>query len=254
MKLSPLLSSSTGRQEIYLGFRPIKTRKIYEEIVEQLKDMLSRGELRPGDRLPSEREMAESLGVSRASVREALTALEAIGILDIRPGEGTYVKQTSIAETFEPLALVLAVERNPLAQMMEVRRVIETECAALAALRATPEQLARIEKSLNDMKTAPNVPEAVQHDLRFHFLIAEATQNTILLRMMNTVADLMHHMFRSDREDLYARTQKEGQIIREHEAILRAICNRDHELARRMMLEHINNIEIGISSKSPQPA
>jgi len=97
MKLSPLLSSSTGRQEIYLGFRPIKTRKIYEEIVEQLKDMLSRGELRPGDRLPSEREMAESLGVSRASVREALTALEAIGILDIRPGEGTYVKQTSIA-------------------------------------------------------------------------------------------------------------------------------------------------------------
>jgi len=237
-----------------LGFHPIKTRKIYEEIVEQLKDMISSGSLKPGDRLPAEREMAESLGVSRASVREALTALEAIGILDIRPGEGTFVKHTTIAETFEPLALVLAVERNPLAQMMEVRRVIETECAALAALRATPEQLAKIEASLHDMQTAPHVPEAVEHDLRFHFLIAEATQNTILLRMMNTVADLMHHMFRSDREDLYARTEKDCQIIREHEAILSAIRDKNPDQARHKMLQHINNIETGISSKSEQPA
>lgn len=238
----------------YLSFHPIKTRKIYEEIVEQLKDMISRGELKPGDKLPAEREMAESLGVSRASVREALTALEAIGILDIRPGEGTYVKQTTIAETFESLALVLAVERNPLAQMMEVRRVIETECAALAAQRATHEQLDRIEESLQCMKTAPTVPQAVEYDLRFHFAIAEATQNTILLRMMNTVADLMHHTFRDDREGLYARTEKDRQIIHEHEAIFAAIRDQKPDLARQKMLEHINNIEIGISHKKEGPA
>lgn len=235
-----------------MSFQPIKTRKIYEEIVEQLKDMLSRGELKPGDKLPSEREMAESLGVSRASVREALTALEAIGILDVRPGEGTYVKQTSIAVTFESLALILAVERNPLAQMMEVRRVIETECAALAAQRATQEQLNRIEESLSQMKRAPTVTEAVAHDLHFHFAIAAATQNTILLRMMNTVADLMHHTFRQDREGLYARTGKERQITREHEAIWQAIRDRDPGLARQKMLEHINNIETGIRSQTEE--
>ncbi len=85
-----------------LIFKPIKTKKIYEEVVDQLKMMLTAGELKPGDKLPSERDMAESLGVSRASVREALTTLEAIGILEIKPGEGTFVKHTNDAETFAP--------------------------------------------------------------------------------------------------------------------------------------------------------
>jgi GntR family transcriptional repressor for pyruvate dehydrogenase complex len=93
-----------------LVFQPIVTKKIYEEIVDQLRDLIARGELKPGQKLPSEREMSESMGVSRASVREALTAMEAIGILDIRPGEGTFVKETSSLETFKPLAFVLAVK------------------------------------------------------------------------------------------------------------------------------------------------
>ena len=80
-----------------LSFRPIKTKRIYEEIVEQLKELISKGELKHGQKLPAERELAESLGVSRASVREALTALEAIGILDIRPGDGTFIRETSVS-------------------------------------------------------------------------------------------------------------------------------------------------------------
>lgn len=229
-----------------MSFRPIITKKIYEEIVEQIKNMISNGEVKPGEKLPSEREMSESMGVSRASVREALTALEALGILDIKPGEGTFVKQTNILETIEPLALVLAVERTPGAQMMEVRRVLETESAALAAMRATDDNLTRIEQNLNDMKNADSVQLAVEYDLKFHFAIAEATQNTILLRIMNTVADLMHHTFRNDREKLYAYPPKGSQIIAEHEAIFAAIKNRNPQQARNKMLEHINNIEAGI--------
>lgn len=229
-----------------MSFQPIKTRKIYEEIVGQLKDLITCGELKPGDKLPSEREMSESLGVSRASVREALTALEAIGILDIRSGEGTFVKKTNSSETFEPLALVLAVERNPGAQLMEVRRVLESESASLAALRATPEDLNKIGESLEKMKRAESVPLAVEYDLKFHFAIAEATKNTILLRMMNTVADLMHHTFRNDREQLYANPDHKQQIIKQHEAIYLAIKEKDPDKAKLNMLEHINNIESGI--------
>lgn len=229
-----------------LVFQPIKTKKIYEEIVEQLKDMISRDELKPGEKLPSERDMAESLGVSRASVREALTTLEAMGILDVRPGDGTFVRQTSSAETFAPLALVLAVERNPGKQLMEVRRVLETESAALAAVRATEENLQRIKESLEKMKSADSVRHAVEYDLGFHFAIAEATQNTILLRMMNTVADLMHHNFRTNRERLYTIPENSVKIIAEHEAIYQAILERKPEFARQCMLEHINNIEAGI--------
>lgn len=230
-----------------LIFKPIKTKKIYEEVVEQLKMMLTAGELKPGDKLPSERDMADSLGVSRASVREALTTLEAIGILEIKPGEGTFVRQTSDAETFAPLALVLTVERNPEAQMMEVRRVLETEMASLAAQRATAENLDKIEEFLSLMKSAQNTRDAVDADLRFHFAIAEATQNTILLRLMNTIADLMHHSLRPNREKLYSDYQTGQRILREHDAIFKAIRNHDPEAARNGMLEHINNIEKGIT-------
>ncbi|PKM77340.1 MAG: GntR family transcriptional regulator [Firmicutes bacterium HGW-Firmicutes-15] len=234
-----------------MSFHPIKTKRIYEEIVEQLKGMISRGDLQPGNKLPAERDMAESLGVSRASVREALTALETMGILDIRPGEGTFVRRTSDSETFEPLALLLAFERNPEAQMMEVRRILETECAALAAVRATQEDLQKIEASLFVMKTANSISEAVDADLRFHFAIAEATKNTVLLRIMNTVSDLMHNTFRQARENLYANPSLGPRVISEHEAINKAIQERKPEEAWAKMLEHINNIESGINHASP---
>lgn len=227
-----------------MSFQPIKTKRIYEEIMEQLKDMISRGELKQGQKLPPERELAESLGVSRASVREALTALEAIGILDIRPGEGTFVRETSVSATFAPLAMVLEMEQNSMSQLMEVRRVLETEIAALAVQRATEEDLQNIEVNLNRMKSANTVSEAVEADLRFHFAIAEATHNSILLRIMNTVADLMHNTFRIRREELFA--DKGREIISEHEAIYRAIRDRDINTAKLRMLQHIDNIQAGI--------
>jgi GntR family transcriptional repressor for pyruvate dehydrogenase complex len=227
-----------------LVFQPIVTKKIYEEIVDQIRELIARGELKPGQKLPSEREMSESMGVSRASVREALTAMEAIGILDIRPGEGTFVKETSSLETFKPLAFVLAVEKNPGQQMMEVRRVLESESAALAALRADEEHLIKIRHILDQMKSAGNTQLGVEYDLKFHFAIAEATQNSILLRIMNTVADLMHHTFRLDREKLLSRNSH--QIYSEHEAIYQAIKERTPQIAREKMIEHINNIEKGM--------
>lgn len=214
--------------------------------MDQLKDMIFCGELKPGERLPSEREMSESMGVSRASVREALTALEAIGIVDIRPGEGTFVRETTHFETFEPLAFVLALERNPGAQLMEVRRVLESESAALAAVRADENTLMKIRRSLDNMESAATTQLAVEYDLKFHFAIAYATQNTILLRIMNTVADLMHHTFRSDREQLFANHRQACIILSEHEAIYEAIKEHNPQKAREKMLKHINNIEKGI--------
>lgn len=228
-----------------MSFQPIKTKKIYQEIMEQLKGMITRGEIHPGDKLPSERDLAESMEVSRASVREALAALAVMGILDIRPGEGTFVRQTNDAETFESLSVLLAVEQNPEAQMMEVRRVLETELAALAALRATDQDLQKIKESLLIMRSASSIKEAVEADLRFHFAIAEATKNTILLRIMNTVADLMHHNLRQARENIYANPNQRNQVLNEHEAIYSAIHKRRPEEARACMLLHINNIEKG---------
>ena len=233
-----------------MTFQPIKAKKIYEEIVEQIRGMITSGELKPGDKLPPERDMAEFLGVSRASVREALTALETVGILDIRPGEGTFVKRTSDSETFESLTLLLSVEQTPEVQMMEVRRILETESAALAAKRATFADLQKIQASLLVMKSAESISDAVDADVRFHFAIAEATKNSVLLRIMNTVADLMHHTFRQDRENLYANPELGARVLIEHEAILKAIQDQNPDEAWAKMLEHINNIESSIGSSS----
>lgn len=230
-----------------MEFKPIKTRKIYEEIVDQLKVLIIKGNLKPGDRLPSERELAEILGVSRASVREALTALETIGILDIRPGEGTFVRQTTQSTTIEPLAWVLAVEKNPVAQLMEVRRVLEVESAGLAAIRATEYQLQEIEEALDIMREAAEKRElAVEFDLKFHFALAKATQNSVLLRIMNTVADIMHQTFREVRQELYGSPGMAKRIIREHNNILQAVKKCDAEKARKYMLEHLDNVEAGL--------
>jgi len=234
-----------------LTFQPIKIKRIYEEIVEQLLEMISQGELKPGNKLPSERDMAESLGVSRASVREALTALEAIGILYIRPGDGTFVRETSMSETFEPLAMVLEMEQTSGAQMMEVRRVLETELAAMASVRASEDDLKKIEEILTRMKTG-TVSEVVDADVRFHFAIAEATHNTILLRFMNTVADLMHRIIRDKREQLFLSPGKSAEIINEHEDIYWAIKEGNPEKARAAMLKHIDNIQTGIELQENQ--
>lgn len=231
-----------------MTFQPIKTKKIYEEIMEQIRGMIAGGALRPGDKLPSERDLSETLGVSRTSVREALTALEALGILDIKSGEGTFIRRSNDSETFAPLSVLLAVERNPEAQLMEVRRILETEAAALAAKRATAADVEKMEAALQVMKNSDSVKGAVEADLRFHYTIAEATNNSVLLRIMNTVADLMHNDFRSDREALYAKFT--GQVLDEHEAILKAIKDKNPDEAWARMLEHINNIETGISSAS----
>jgi len=230
-----------------MELQPIKTRKIYEEIVEQIKSLLAEGNLNPGEKLPSEREMADALGVSRASVREALTALEAMGVLEVRPGEGTFVARVSDKDTIEALALIWSVERNSLAELMQVRRILEGEAAALAAQHATPQDLLNMERLLENMKaTAEKREQGVDFDLYFHFAIGRATHNRVLYRLINTLDKMMHHTFLRDRQEMYASPGVAQRIINEHEAVLQAIRNRDPEAARRGMLNHLEHVEAGL--------
>ena len=124
-------------------FKPVKIKKIYEEVIEQVKKLIIDGKLQPGDKLLSERELAEKLGVSRASVREAFSALEMMGIITIRPGEGSFVRQVSYEEMLEPLSFLLQVDIDNVMQLLEVRKILEVEVATLAATRAKRKTLKR---------------------------------------------------------------------------------------------------------------
>src|SRR5919204_6005530 len=133
-----------------MGIAPIKSTRIYQEIVRQVKAMIAEGRLKSGDQLPPERDLAEKFVVSRSSVREALRALESLGLIEIRPGEGTFVRGVSVESLIEPLALVMASQREAIGELFEARRLLEPGIAALAASRATPEEGSEMDRILDD--------------------------------------------------------------------------------------------------------
>ncbi|VBB06266.1 transcription regulator hth gntr [Lucifera butyrica] len=225
-------------------FRPVKTRKVYEEIVAQIKKLIVDGKLQPGDKLLSERELSERLNVSRASVREAFSALEMMGVITIRPGEGSFVRQVSYEGMLEPLSFYLQIEMNDIMQLLEVRKILEIETAALAAVRATAEDIQDLHRALQQMVEEVNSGEIGEiADSSFHFAVAKAANNPILIKMMNTVADLMTNTFRVSRQRLFLVENMPGLIHHSHQAIYEAIAAKNPQAARHKMQEHLTMVE-----------
>src|SRR6266851_3407107 len=129
---------------------PINSPRIYEEIVRQIRTLISEGKLKSGDRLPPERDLAERFRVSRASVREALRSLESMGLIEIRLGEGTFVREISVDSLIEPLALVILTQREAVGELFEARRLLEPPIAGLAARRSTKEEVQEMERILEE--------------------------------------------------------------------------------------------------------
>lgn len=226
-----------------LAFHQIRHRRIYEEIVEQVKAQITSGELRPGDRMLSEREISEQLGVSRATVREALTALEVIGLLNVRPGEGAFVQAPELDKQFEHLAGYLVLDRERLAEMYELRRVLEVACAARAAQRATREELEAIARALLDME------DDLQHgrlgeeaDFRFHLAVAEGAHNSLMLRFMHTISDSLRHVMQVSRQKLYRVPGMPQQLLEEHRLIFAAIQAGNVQQAKDVMRRHLDGV------------
>lgn len=226
-----------------MDFTPIKTKRLYEEIVEQIKTLITEGRLKPGDKLLAERELAEQFQVSRASVREAIRTLEMLGVIDIRPGEGTFVRGTETDDIIRPLAMFLAVERSSLLDMFEMRRIFETATASLAAERATEEELDHIEAMLEKMRERLNVldPEkGEEFDAAFHYAVAEATHNSLLTKLFKTVSEEFAKANSVARRQLYHdNVQNAQRIIDQHSEILEAIRSRSPKVASKAMLAHL---------------
>ncbi len=226
-----------------MEFTPIKTKRLYEEIVEQIKRLLTDGNLKPGDRLLPERDMAEQFQVSRASVREAIRTLEMLGIIDIRPGEGTFIRDTDTDDIIRPLAMFLAVERSSLLDMFEMRRIFETATAGLAAQRASEEELDQIEAMLENMRERLNVQDPAkgeEFDAAFHYAVAEATHNSLLTKLFKTVSEEFAKANSVARRQLYQSGEENAQkIIDQHAEIVAAIRSRSPEVASAAMLSHL---------------
>ena len=233
-----------------MDFRPIQTKKIYEQIVEQIRQLMENGNLKPGDKLLSERELAEKLQVSRASVREALRALEMMGFVEIKVGGGTFIKESSTEGIILPLAMFISIEKGSFFEIYEIRKIFETAAAHLAAERATPVDLAKIEVNLERMKAAMEEDDSEKGedmDAAFHFSIAEATQNSWLFRLLNTISDSIHKTISAARRQLYMTPGHPQILIEQHTDIYRAIRDRNPDLAEKAMLDHLNFAEAAMA-------
>lgn len=220
-----------------MQIKAVKVRRLYLEVAKQLKQAILAGELKPGDRLPPERDLAQRFEVSRPTIREAMIALEIDGQIEVRRGTGSFVCGSSPARPLE------IVDEGPGPfEILEARRVIEAETAALAAARITPDQVAALEATFDEMAQEDahgSVSEAA--DRAFHCLIAEASQNSALASTVNWLWELRN---RSGISRHFHQRVREGGVhpsLEHHRNILMALKSRDPIGAQKAMVDHLSD-------------
>jgi GntR family transcriptional regulator, transcriptional repressor for pyruvate dehydrogenase complex len=224
--------------------KQVKPKKIYEIVAEQLTELILSGEVKPGDRLSSVQQLAEDFNVGRSAIREALSALKAMGYIEIRQGEGTFVKKVDFDVANQMIPQIL--QKEDIRQLFEIRKFNETGAASLAAENRNAEDLLDLENILADMKIAEGDGELGEKaDINFHMAIVKASKNDMLYRLMTTISETMQESMREARQlFLYSNEEKMKQLYDEHYAIFLAIKNKDSKLAYDKMLEHIVGIEV----------
>jgi len=230
-------------------FKPLVTQHVslYNRIVDEFKSALAEGKLRPGERLPPEREMCLQLGVSRTSLREAMKILAGKGIVSIRHGQGVFVADVNPNQLVEDLARLLLQNQAPIPDLFEIRRLLETAAAGWAAERASPDQLAALTQVVSEARAGSESGNFTptnyeRYDHRFHSLLAEATGNAVLVRVMDNLMDLL----RQGRQASLTIEGRPQQSITDHERILESVLKRDAGAAREMMFQHLDGVEASI--------
>ncbi len=231
----------------------MRRTKVYEEVAAQIQRQIAEGVLRPGDRLPAERELAEAFGVSRSSVRDAIRVLELAGLVVPRQGEGTVVRELTMESLVSPLASVLVTRKDLLADLLEARRLIEPGVAQRAALHATDDDLQAMQGILERQQEEIAAGRlAIEEDTAFHYRLATTARNQVILKVIDVLMDLLQ-------EERARSLQVRGRPRRSldgHRRILDAVRRRDPEAAALAMEQHLKEIGeiLQVSQASQQVA
>jgi GntR family transcriptional repressor for pyruvate dehydrogenase complex len=214
---------------------------VTDEAILKIKEMLLSGQLRPGDRLPPEKELSEELGLSRSSLREAVKALALIRVLDVRRGDGTYVTSLEPRLLLEAMSFVVDLHQDDsVLDIFEVRRILEPAAVAMATRNAAAEDIAKLKDMLAEVDAGTTVEDLVAHDTRFHSFINALSGNSYLSTLLESLSSstMRARVWRGlTEENSVART------LSEHHAILAAIEAGDAELARAQTTVHISGVE-----------
>lgn len=242
-----------GRNAAFEEMRPVNRRSLSDEIVEQIIELISRDVLKPGERLPGERDLCKRFGVGRTSLREALRSLSVMGILEGRVGEGTFVANNSSRYMEKTLQWGLLLDSKRVQDLMETRLILESENASLAAQRCTKENLSMVAQNLETMEDLLENPDRfLECDLEFHLLIAQATQNTILYSLLSMTRGYLHEWIKETLARPIPEVVKRTKLsLQEHHTIFQAIRSGDAQRAQHAMKEHILSSSADLPSKTP---
>jgi GntR family transcriptional regulator, transcriptional repressor for pyruvate dehydrogenase complex len=213
---------------------------VTDEAILRIKEMIVAGQLRPGDRLPPEKELSEELGLSRNSLREAVKALELIRVLDVRRGDGTYVTSLSPSLLLDAMSFIVDVHQDAsVLELLEVRRILEPAAAALAAPRVTPEDIAHLRELLGRVDESTPVDDLVAQDIVFHRTVSALSGNAYLTRLLDTLSGS------TLRARVWRGLTEEGALARtltEHRAIVDALEAGDPALVEAQLLVHVSGV------------
>lgn len=219
-----------------MEFVPIVKTTSAQQVAQQLLGMIRRGLLKPGDQLPTERELIESLGVGRSTIREGLQILSTLNIVQASPGHGTFIKAPKTVDVLRVEQIGFLINNVVALDLLEARELIEPQSVRLACIRATPEDLAPIERLLDEHRAALDrgLPTD-EHAAKFHVLLAEATRNQVFVTFMGSILDLLRARGRTGRlSDELRETE-----LAEHREILRLVRARDQQAAADYVTGHI---------------
>jgi GntR family transcriptional repressor for pyruvate dehydrogenase complex len=225
-------------------FEPIKPKRISDEIVVQLKSLVFQGKLKAGEKLPPERELARSLNVSRVSLREALTTLQGMGLLEIQQGNRTFVRPITTRSTYDPLVSFSKSSPQNVLKLIEVRKYLEMGCTALAAERATDKEIKQLESILKQMEEDFEKNRlGAKSDLDFHNTIAEATHNEAYTHMMKTMYDLLQEELRLAWAGVFRKKGRRKALLEQHRNIVAAIREHDPRRGAKETFRHLSFVE-----------
>lgn len=220
-------------------FETVRRDKVYEGVAKQIERLILK-KLQPGDKLPSERELAETLRVSRSSIRDAIRSLELMGMVEPRQGAGTIVREISSESLVNPLANALKRKEDLIGELLDFRKMLEPQLAARAATRVSPDELSEMEEILERQERKLRAGEsAIAEDSEFHYAIALASGNSVVLKVLDTLMDLL----RDSRERSLQEEGRPQKSLAGHRRILAALKRRDGETAKAAMRRHIENVE-----------
>lgn len=218
-----------------MEIKKIEKASISDQVYDQLKKYLIQGVWKPGDKLPSENDLGKSFGVSRITIRQALSKLTILGLLETRTGEGSFVKELTPGIYVNEMIPVTYLGKQSMNEVFEFRMIMEVESAGLAARKISEEELLALEESVKRMSEyKDNLEKYVDEDQKFHMIISKSTGNSLIVQMNEIVRDVI-------RETINSLTKHVGMGIglKYHKLLIEALRARDEEKAKKLMKEHL---------------